>query len=417
MRTFELSTRITAIGRSEGRSATSAAAYRACCAIHCEREGRTHDYRRKRGLEVSAIIVPDGSPDWASNRATLWNAAELRERNGKRGPNAGKFKADAKVAREFMFAFPVELSQAGRLDVATTIARHLAATHGVVADVSIHQPGKDGDERNFHCHMLTTTRRMTAGGLSVKAREWDALQSGAALSKQFRAFLAATLNAALAEKGQGGALHVEHRSFKDRGGSQRLQKRLGPNCTNAIRREQRQERQALKTEQTRQQQARHTAERATLVARQASATERKLADLAERERRGIAAIEDAGRIAALAKPHVTGLRRLFQGAGGQDAEVSAARSANGDTHQTMDGKVVALKHALQLERTAYIAGQARERHALDERHAVENQQLTTAAAHRLTHDRLREQQERRAPALEHQQNRSMNTVAPQATSQ
>ena len=249
MRTFELSTRITAIGRSEGRSATSAAAYRACCAIHCEREGRTHDYHRKRGLEVSLIVTPDITPAWASNRSKLWNAAELRERNGKRGPNAGKFKVDAKVAREFMFAFPAELSQAGRLSVATTIARHLVDNHGIVADFSIHQPGKDGDERNFHCHMLTTTRRMTADGLADKAREWDALKSGAALSKAFRAFLATTMNDTLAEEGQGGAVHVEHRSFKARGGSQRPQKHLGPKRTNALRREQRQERQTLKTDQ------------------------------------------------------------------------------------------------------------------------------------------------------------------------
>lgn len=310
MRTFELSTRITAIGRSEGRSATSAAAYRACCTIYCDREGRTHDYHRKRGLEVSVIVVPDGAPAWATNRSKLWNAAELRERNGTRGPNAGQFKANAKVAREFMFAFPAELSKAGRLAVATYVARHLAATHGIVADFAIHQPGKDGDERNFHCHMLTTTRRMMAYGLSEKAREWDALKSGAALSKAFRALLAMVMNAALAAEGQGGAVHVEHRSFKDRGGSQRPQKHLGSNRTNTIRREQRQERQALKAEQTRDQQARQSAERATLVARQATAFERKLADLAERERSGIAAIEAVNRV-PVTRPQAIGLRRLF----------------------------------------------------------------------------------------------------------
>lgn len=416
MRTFELSTRITAIGRSEGRSATSAAAYRACCAIHCEREGRTHDYHRKRGLEVSFFVAPAGAPAWALNRSKLWNMAELRERNGKRGPNAGKVKADAKVAREFMFAFPAELSQAGRLRVASLVAQHFADIHGVVADFSIHQPGKDGDERNFHCHLLTTTRRMTAEGLTEKAREWDALKSGAALSKAFRAFLATTMNEALADEGQGGAVHVEHRSFKDRGGSQRPQKHLGPNRTNALRREQRQERQAVKTEHTRQQQTRHSVERAALVAHQASALARKLADLTARERLGIAAIKDYGRTAA-AKPQVTGLRRLFQGAGRQDTELGADRSAAGGDRQTIDGQIIALKQALQAERAAYVAGQARERHTLDERQAAENQQLTTAATHRVTHDRLREQQERRAPSPEYQQDLKLERGrAPQVTS-
>jgi hypothetical protein len=59
----------------------------------------------------------------------------------------------------------------------------LALAHGIGAarslvprrklDYSIHAPGKDGDERNYHCHMMTTTRRMTATGLGEKAREWD----------------------------------------------------------------------------------------------------------------------------------------------------------------------------------------------------------------------------------------------------
>ena len=399
MRTFELSTRITAVGRSEGRSATSAAAYRACCSIHCERENRTHDYHRKRGLEASLIVTSDGAPAWASNRSKLWNAAETRERNGKRGPNAGKFKADAKVAREFMFAFPAELSQAGRLAVATKIARHLVDTHGIVADFSIHQPGKDGDERNFHCHMLTTTRRMTAAGLADKTREWDALKSGSALSKAFRAFLAMTMNAALAEEGQEGTVYVEHRSFKARGGSQRPQRHLGPKKTNAIRREQRQERQTLKSEQTSQQQARHSAERAALTARQASALERKLADLAERERHGIAAIERDGR-SNVATPRISGLRRLFPG--GERQEQAAA---HGEQRQAIDTKIATLKQALQAEHAGYIASHAKERQALAERQSTEDRQLGAAALHRVAHDRTREQLERRPQALEQEHDR------------
>ena len=408
MRTFELSTRITAIGRSEGRSATSAAAYRACCAIHCEREGRTHDYHRKRGLEASRIIAPVAAPAWAANRSKLWNAAELRERNGKRGPKAGQFKADAKVAREFMFAFPAELSQAGRLAVAMAIAQHLVDTHGVVADFSIHQPGKDGDERNFHCHMLTTTRRVTVEGLTEKAREWDALKSGAALSKAFRAFLAETMNAALAEEGQGGAVHVEHRSFKARGSAQRPQKHLGPNRTNAIRREQRQARQTVKTNQTREQHARHSAERATLGARQASALERKLADLAEREQRGIAQIETAAR-ANPTQQQASALRRLFSVASRSEGASAADRQSGAE-------QIATLKQTLAAERAAYVAGHANERQALDERQAAENRQLTAAATHRVAHDRLQEQQARRAQQPERENDWAQDRGrSPQAT--
>ena len=206
------------------------------------------------------------------------------------------------------------------------------------------------------------------------------------------------MNGVLADEGQGGAVYVEHRSFKDRGGSQRPQKHLGPNRTNAIRREQHQERQALKSDQARQQQARHSAERAALVAHQASALERKLADLAERERRGFAAIEDAGRGSA-SQQQATGLRRLFQNLGGREAA-----PANGtERPETVERQIAALKRNLQAEHAAYVAGHLKERHALDERQTAENRQLTTAATHRVAHDRLREQQERRAQTPEHDQ--------------
>ena len=195
MRVFELSTHVKSISRGTGGSAIAAAAYRACCAIESEIDGQMHDYTRKQGREASAIVLPANAPAWAADRARLWNEAEARERNGKRGKNAGQLKQNASLAREFMFSFPAELSEAGRFKVAEIVARHLADTHGIAADFSIHRPGREGDERNYHCHMLTTTRRMTAKGLGAKAREWDDLKKRSQLAKQFRAFVAETMNA------------------------------------------------------------------------------------------------------------------------------------------------------------------------------------------------------------------------------
>src|SRR5271165_5874205 len=99
VRIFELSTHVQSISRGDDRSATAAAAYRACCVIECQREGKTHDYTRKGGHEAGEIALPDAAAAWGRDRAKLWNGAELVERNGKRGANAGKFKADAKSAR------------------------------------------------------------------------------------------------------------------------------------------------------------------------------------------------------------------------------------------------------------------------------------------------------------------------------
>jgi hypothetical protein len=167
VRVFELTTRINPVQRSQGDSATARAAYRACCVIECEREGRTHDYSRKQGLEASEIVLPKGSPVWARDRAKLWNAAENREKNGKRGKNAGAYRANAQTARDVMFSYPAELSQEGRLITARIIAQYVVNLSAVAVDFNIHQPGKDGDEKNYHCHMLLTTRRMTAKGLGT----------------------------------------------------------------------------------------------------------------------------------------------------------------------------------------------------------------------------------------------------------
>ena len=293
MRVVELSTHIKSISRSAGGSAVAAAAYRACCAIESEIDGQLHDYSRKGGHEASAIILPQGAPAWAADRARLWNEAEARERNGKRGKNVLQLKPNASLAREFMFSFPAELSEAGRFRVAEAIARHLADTHGVAADFSIHRPGREGDQRNFHCHMLTTTRRMTAKGLGLKAREWDDLKKRSDLAKHFRAFVAETMNAALADEGHAGAVRVEHRSFKARGSSQTPTRHQGVHRTNMRRTERKLAREAWERAARQDQHERHARELAASKGRQDAALAAKTGDLAERERRGIAVIREA----------------------------------------------------------------------------------------------------------------------------
>jgi hypothetical protein len=64
-------------------------------------------------------------PRWAHDRAKLWNGAEMRERNGKRGKNAGAFKTDVRTAHDLLFTFPAELSKAGRSLTSSERARIL----------------------------------------------------------------------------------------------------------------------------------------------------------------------------------------------------------------------------------------------------------------------------------------------------
>src|SRR3546814_3799934 len=88
MASFHLA--VKAIGRSAGRSATAAAAYRAGVEITDERTGLVHDYTRKQGVEHSELMLPTDAPEWAAARERLWNAAELAET-----------RKNATVAREY----------------------------------------------------------------------------------------------------------------------------------------------------------------------------------------------------------------------------------------------------------------------------------------------------------------------------
>ena len=390
-RVIELSTHLKAIGRGTGkdgtrtpRSATAAAAYRACCVIECDREGTIHDYSRKRGLEASRIILPADAPAWAKERAKLWNAVEQRERNKDKRAKTTE-KLNAKTARECMFSFPAELTPAGRLKAAEAIARHLVETHGVAADFSIHQPGKEGDNRNFHCHLMFTTRRMTAKGLGEKAREWDDLKTGPALTKQLRAFIAQTLNDELKAEGKADTVTVEHRSFKERGGGQVATKHWGPVKTHTLRKKQQRDRSAWQVKERTAQTDRHAKDRAGLKVRQDFNLQAKLADLAAREKAGIAAIRDELKAQQAADAAPKGASRLFQRVTGQAMRADFEREArHAQRIEAAERQIAEFKAAIQKERSDYVAGQKRDADALADRHGRDDRQFRQAVAARLS---------------------------------
>lgn len=188
------------VGRSAGRSATAAAAYRACEVIECERQGITHDYTKKRGLVHSEIIAPSDAPTWASNRAALWNATE-----------AAETRKNSTVAREFEIALPAELNAAQRKTLAQTFTRELVERHGFAADLCIHD---DHDRnQNHHAHILCTTRVLTADGFTVKTRELDEKTSGTV--DRWRERWAELVNEALERHGH--ADRVDHRTLSAQG--------------------------------------------------------------------------------------------------------------------------------------------------------------------------------------------------------
>ena len=143
------------LARSSGRSAVAAAAYRSGDCLVDERQGLEHDYTRRSGVLHTELVLPEGAGEWS--RAELWNAAEKAEK-----------RKDARTAREWEVALPDELGEAERRELAVRFAGGLAKKYGCAVDVALHAPDREGDHRNWHAHLLATTRKVTAGALAEK---------------------------------------------------------------------------------------------------------------------------------------------------------------------------------------------------------------------------------------------------------
>lgn len=209
---------VKAVSRSSGRTSTAAAAYRAGCRITDKRTGEVHDYSRKRGVESADLVLPAGAPEWAADRAALWNAAEHAER-----------RKDACVAREYEVALPSELPPAARRQLALDFAQEMADREGCAVDVAIHEPSKDGDERNHHAHILRTTRKVEAEGLGAKLDTEKAGRNRTADLEAVRARWADLTNERLRQHGIEAT--VDHRSLKAQGIDREPTQHLGPTAT------------------------------------------------------------------------------------------------------------------------------------------------------------------------------------------
>lgn len=199
MASYHLS--VKTIKRSAGRTATAAGAYRAGERIECQREGRVHDYTRKQGIEETFIVAPETAPAWAQDRSKLWNEAE-----------ASETRRNSVTAREWELALPSEISAEDRSQITRQFAEELVSRYGVAVDVAIHAPHREGDQRNHHAHVLTSTRKLEAEGFTAKTRVLDSAKTGGVEIEQMRGVWAELQNRALERVGE--AERVDHRSLE-----------------------------------------------------------------------------------------------------------------------------------------------------------------------------------------------------------
>lgn len=243
-----------AISRKAGQSAVASAAYRAGDVLDDAKYGKTHDYSKKSGVMSSDIVLPFSlrALGVSVDRETLWNTAE-----------AAETRSDSRVAREWLINLPYELDEYDRHQLAINFAQKLCDDMDVIADVCIHRPVmklpfdpnvppsskylREGEEnpdpRNFHAHILVTTRAPTVGPnktlafdpklktpfeWSNKKRKAHDLPSSMQEIKRIREMWVDTANKVLAQH------HLplmDARSYKDQGLDQQPTIKMGVEAT------------------------------------------------------------------------------------------------------------------------------------------------------------------------------------------
>ncbi|MGO8454692.1 Ti-type conjugative transfer relaxase TraA [Rhizobium ruizarguesonis] len=153
---------VSIVARGSGRSAVLSAAYRHCAKMDYEREARTIDYTRKRGLLHEEFVIPTGAPTWlramiadrsvSGASEAFWNKVEAFEK-----------RSDSQLAKDLTIALPIELSAEQNVALVRDFVERHITSKGMVADWVYHDvPG------NPHVHLMTTLRPLTEDGFGAK---------------------------------------------------------------------------------------------------------------------------------------------------------------------------------------------------------------------------------------------------------
>lgn len=242
------------ISRKAGQSAVACAAYRAGDVLEDAKYGKVHDYSKKDGVMSSDIVIPASLKglDVKIDREILWNTAEAFEA-----------RSDSRVAREWLINLPYELPEDQRHELALEFAQKLCDDMDVIADVCLHHPvmklpfdpnakpnskrlregEQNPDPRNFHAHIMVTTRAPVIGPdgklafdpkfkipfeWSNKKRKQNDLPSSMEEIKRIRKLWVDTANQRLK---QHNLPLMDERSYKDQGLDQQPTIKMGVEAT------------------------------------------------------------------------------------------------------------------------------------------------------------------------------------------
>ncbi|MDR0373143.1 MAG: MobA/MobL family protein [Nitrososphaerota archaeon] len=224
------------IGRSSGRSAVGASAYRSGEKLRSNvvksaaygsgsklRDGEiVHDYTKKKGVVHSEILLPKGAPSEYADRETLWNAVERTEK-----------RKDAQLAREIILALPREFTLEEHIEVMRQYIQENFVSKGMIADFAIHNEGNANlnlpaegaasgarnqtpefaatTAANPHAHIMLTMRNVSPDGFGLKNTDWNKKT----ILLSYREAWTHIINNTLASKGLD--MRIDHRTLKEQG--------------------------------------------------------------------------------------------------------------------------------------------------------------------------------------------------------
>lgn len=161
MNIYHLSAQI--IGRSNGRSAVAAAAYRSGEKIYEKESDSYKDYSRKQSVVYTEILLPQNAPSEYADRENLWNAVQEVEKN-----------KNARFSRELNVALPITENLETHKKIIKEYGQYLA-DQGMCVDIAIH-----GLQHNPHAHIMLTVRAIGENGewLPKKRKVYDLDKDG-----------------------------------------------------------------------------------------------------------------------------------------------------------------------------------------------------------------------------------------------
>ena len=157
--------RLEYVSRSSGGNSCLKSAYNERSQITCERSGQTFFFGHRDGNVGHQILLPQGADSRFLESSVLWNAAEFAEK-----------RQNSQIAKDMVLALPddPQVTLDDKIEMTRRFAQDNFVDKGLAVQMDIHAPHEG--EKNWHAHLLITTRRFTKDGqdFGEKARDLDA---------------------------------------------------------------------------------------------------------------------------------------------------------------------------------------------------------------------------------------------------